>query len=147
MATRSNVLRERICEPRHRRLGLSGQRLYAAVALAATIGGWSAGAQEDERGDEQQGRVAMVASDIKDYVTAPLHAGRPQWVRFGVAVGAIALAHEYDDDVREHFETVTAAPGTKPDTKDGIDAAPAVLALGGTWIAAVISDQDDGRRE
>lgn len=89
----------------------------------------------------------MVASDVKDYVTAPLHAGRPQWVRFGVAVGAIALAHEYDDDVREHFETVTVAPGTEPDTKDGVDAAPAILALGGTWIAAAIGDNDDGRRE
>lgn len=111
------------------------------------IGGWSATAQEDERGGEQPGRVAMVASDVKDYVTAPLHAGRPQWVRFGVAVGAIALAHEYDDDVREHFETVTVAPGTEPDTKDGVDAAPAILALGGTWIAAAIGDNDDGRRE
>jgi len=128
-------------------LGLSRPKLYAAVALAATIGGWSASAQEDERGDEQQGRVAMVASDVKDYVLAPLHAGRPQWVRFGVAVGAIALAHEYDDDVREHFDTVTAAPGTEPDTKDGVDAAPAILALGGTWIAAAIGDNDDGRHE
>src|SRR5690242_21885451 len=134
---RSNVLRKRICEPRYRRLGLSRQRLYAAVALAATIGGGSAAAQEDERGGEQQGRVAMVASDVKDYVTAPLHAGRPQWVRFGVAIGAIALALEYDDDVLEHFVTVTAAPGTEPETKDGVDAAPAVLALGGTCLSSV----------
>ncbi|HEY3517332.1 MAG TPA: phosphatase PAP2 family protein [Gammaproteobacteria bacterium] len=117
------------------------------MALAATFGGWSAAAQEDERGDQQKGRVAMVASDAKDYVTAPLHAGRPQWVGFGVAIGAIALAHQYDEDVREHFGTVTAAPGTEPDTKDGRDAAPAVLALGATWIAAVIGDEDDGRRE
>jgi hypothetical protein len=117
------------------------------VALAATIGGWSAAAQEDVRGDEQTGRVAMVASDVKDFVTAPLHASRQQWVGFGVALGAIALAHQYDDDVREHFETVTEAPGTEPDTKDGRDAAPAVLALGGTWIAAVVAGEDDGRRE
>jgi len=89
----------------------------------------------------------MVATDAKDYILAPIHARRPQWVRFGVAVGAIALAHEYDDDVREHFETVSVAPGTEPDTHDGKDAAPAVLALGGTWIAAAIGDQEDGRRE
>ena len=68
-------------------------------------------------------------------------------MRFGAALGAIAFAHQYDDDVREHFETVTVAPGTKPDTHDGRDAAPAVLALGGTWIAAVIGDEDGGRRE
>ena len=91
--------------------------------------------------------MAMVATDAKDYITAPLHARRQQWVRFGAALGAIALAHEYDDDVREHFETVTVAPGTKPDTHDGSDAAPAILALGGTWIAAAIGDEEDGRRE
>lgn len=89
----------------------------------------------------------MVVSDAKDYVTAPLRAERRQWVRFGAALGAIAFAHQYDDDVREHFETVTLAPGTTPDTKDGRDAAPAVLALGGTWLGAVIADSDDGRRE
>jgi len=147
MVTRSNVLRALICERRHRRLNLLRLKLYAAAALAATIGGWSAAAQDDERGDEQKGRVAMVASDVKDYVTAPLHAGRQQWVLFGATLGAIAFAHQYDDDVREHFGTVTAAPGTEPDTKDGSDAAPAVLALGGTWLAAVIGDEDDGRRE
>jgi hypothetical protein len=122
-------------------------RLYAAAVLAATIGGWSAAAQEDEVGDSRQGRVAMVASDVKDYVTAPLHAGRRQWVGFGAAIGAIALAHQYDDDVREHFETVTVASGTEPDTRDVRDSAPAVLALGATWIAAVVADEDDGRRE
>jgi len=89
----------------------------------------------------------MVATDAKDYITAPLHARRQQWVRFGAALGAIALAHQYDDDVREHFETMTVAPGTKPDTHDGSDAAPAILALGGTWIAAAIGDEEDGRRE
>jgi membrane-associated phospholipid phosphatase len=124
------------------------RRLYAAVALAATIALCPALGQEDALpGGESKGRVATVASDVKDYVTAPLHARRPQWVRFGAALGAIALAHQYDDDVREHFGTVTAAPGTKPDTHDGADAAPALLALGGTWIAAVVGDEDGGRRE
>jgi hypothetical protein len=110
------------------------------------LGAFAAAAQDETEADEQ-GRVAMVASDAKDYITAPFHARGQQWVRFGVALGAIALAHEYDDDVREHFETVTVAPGVEPDTHDGRDAAPAVLALGGTWIAAAIGDEDDGRRE
>lgn len=99
------------------------------------------------RDDGTPGRVATVASDVKDYVTAPLRARRQQWVRFGATLGAIAFAHQYDDDVRDHFETATVAPGTSPDTQDGRDAAPAVLALGGTWIAAAIADEDDGRRE
>jgi membrane-associated phospholipid phosphatase len=124
----------------------SRARLYAAVALAATNVG--AVAQEPEASaEEAPGRVEAVVTDVKDYVTAPLRARRQQWVRFGATLGAIAFAHQYDDDVRDHFETVTAAPGTSPDTRDGRDAAPALLALGGTWIAAVVADEDGGRRE
>lgn len=124
------------------------RKLYAAVALAAMLAAAPTLAQQDAGPDgENRGRVATVVLDVKDYVTAPLHARRPQWVRFGAAVGAIALARQYDDDVREHFATVTAAPGTRPDTRDARDAAPAVLALGGTWIAAVAADEDEGRRE
>ncbi len=123
-------------------------KLYAAGAFAATIAASPVLAQRDaERDGESNGRVATVVSDVKHYVTAPLHARRPQWVRFGAALGAIAFAHQYDDDLREHFGTVTAEPGTTPDTRDGRDAAPAVLALGGTWIAAVVTDEDAGRRE
>lgn len=145
MPARSNVLRKLICK--RRRTGLRSWKLYAAAALAATLAGSPLLAQQDEGPANEKGRVAMVASDVKDYVTAPLHARRQQWVRFGAALGAIALAHQYDDDVRDHFETVTVAPGTDADTKDGADAAPAVLALGGTWIAAAIGDNDDGKRE
>ena len=146
MTTGSNVLRKLIYERAQRRARIGNPRLYAAIAVAATSVGSALLAQEDEPGSEA-GRVATVAADVKDYVTAPLRARRQQWVRFGVALGAVALAHEYDDDVREHFATVTVEPGTKPDTKDGPDAAPAVLALGGTWIAAALGDEDDGRRE
>ena len=140
-------MRRLICEREYRRAAIGRPRLYAALALAATSVGLPLLAQQDEAPESEAGRVATVASDVKDYVTAPLHARRQQWARFGVALGAVALAHKYDDDVREHFETVTVPPGTKADTDDGRDAAPAVLALGGTWIAAVLADEDDGRRE
>jgi membrane-associated phospholipid phosphatase len=89
----------------------------------------------------------MVGEDIKLYVTAPLHAERPQWVRFGAALGAIAFAYQFDDDVREALDTVTQPPGVEPETEDTRDAAPAALVLGGTWLGAVIIDDDDGRRE
>jgi membrane-associated phospholipid phosphatase len=104
-------------------------------------------AQSPEPTDEQPGRVRAVVADAKEFVTAPLHAGRPQWIRFGAALGAVALAYQLDDDAREHFKTRTVAVGTSPDTHDGRDAAPAALALGGTWIAAVIAEDEDGRRE
>jgi membrane-associated phospholipid phosphatase len=114
---------------------------------ATTVASASLAQQREPNAEESRGRVATVAGDAKDYVTAPLRARRQQWVRFGATLGAIAFAHQYDDEAREHFETVTAAPGTSPDTEDGRDAAPAVLALGGTWIAAVVGDEDGGRRE
>jgi membrane-associated phospholipid phosphatase len=117
-------------------------RLYAAAALVATFN--TAFAQP---ADDGPGPVETVARDAQAYFTAPLHAQRKQWVRFGAALGAVAFAHAYDDDVRDHFETVTVASGTTPDTRDARDAAPAVLALGGTWIAAVIGDEGEGRRE
>ena len=104
-------------------------------------------AQEDDERDQNRGRAATVAADVKSYVTAPLRARRSQWVRFGAVLGAVAFAHQYDEEVREHFGTVTVAPGTSADTRDGRDAAPAVLALGGTWLAATLSDNDGGRRE
>jgi membrane-associated phospholipid phosphatase len=112
-----------------------------------TLGSASLAQQLVPGDDEGPGRVATVAADAKDYITAPLRARRQQWVRFGATLGAIAFAHQYDDEVREHFDTVTVAPGTEPDTHDGRDAAPAVLALGGTWIAAAIGDENGGRRE
>lgn len=68
-------------------------------------------------------------------------------MRFGAALGAVAFAYQYDEEVRDHFETATVPPGETPDTHDSRDAAPAALALGGTWVAAVLLDDDDGRRE
>lgn len=112
-----------------------------------TIGFAALAQPETPRTDAQRGRVATAAADAKAYVTAPLHAGRPQWVRFGAALGAVAFAYQFDDDVREHFETATVPAGESPDTHDGRDAAPALLALGGTWVAATLADDDDGRRE
>jgi len=137
-------LRKFICAHRYE---FGRPSLYAAVACVAMMASAAAHAQNDERDDEGPSRVKMVASDAKDYVTAPFRARRPQWVRFGATLGAIAFAHQYDDDVREHFGTVTVEPGIEPDTDDGRDAAPALLALGGTWIAAAIGDVDGGRRE
>jgi membrane-associated phospholipid phosphatase len=124
-------------------------KLYAAVALAATT---PAIAQQDDarepsRGDDDPNRVRAVVADVKGYVTAPLHAERQQWVRFGAALGAVAFAYRLDDEAREHFGTVTLPAGTSAETHDARDAAPAVLALGGTWLAAVVADEDDGRRE
>jgi hypothetical protein len=117
------------------------------MTLCSAVTAQQDGAQASQPDDEQPGRVRTVVTDIKDYVTAPLHARRPQWVRFGAALGAVAVAYHFDDDTREQFETVTAPVGSSPDTHDSRDAAPALLALGGTWVPAALADDDDGRRE
>ena len=121
------------------------------MALAATLTSSAALAQRDdaraEENSDEPGRVRAVVSDVKSYVTAPLHAERRQWTRFGAALGAVAFAYKFDDEVRDHFGTMTVPLGTSAETHDARDAAPAALALGGTWLAAVVGDEDDGRRE
>lgn len=130
-----------------RTLAFGRPRLYAAVALAATLSCAAVSSQERDGEPRAAERAATVATDIKLYVTAPRNARRPQWVRFGAAVGAVAFAYRYDDDVREHFGTSIVPAGTSPDVHDSGDAAPAALALGGTWLAAVLVDEVEGRRE
>jgi hypothetical protein len=99
---------------------------------------------KDER---DEGPVRRWAGDAKAYVTAPLHAERKQWVKFGSTVAAIAFAYQHDDDAREHFVGQGTQPSTTPGAHNTSDAVPAALALGGTWLAARVSGDADGRRE
>jgi membrane-associated phospholipid phosphatase len=146
-------LRKLICRGRiSRAQTCRRQKLYAAVALAATLISSVAlaeqnGARVAERSGDEPGGVRALASDVKGYVTAPLHAERRQWVRFGAVLAGVAFAYGLDDEVREHFGTATVPVGVSADTRDARDAAPAALALGGTWLAGVLADEDDGRRE
>jgi hypothetical protein len=119
-------------------------RLYAVIVAAATL---HYAAAAEPGGEAEAGRARRVAGDVKAYVLAPLHAERKQWVRFGAALGAVAFAYRFDEDVREHFDSPVLPSGAKPDTRDGEDAVPAALALGGTWLAASLIGADDGRRE
>jgi len=55
------------------------------AALAASAVGASAPAQAANDGPEPEAKSAApgIGADIKAYVTAPLHAGRKQWIAFG----------------------------------------------------------------
>lgn len=108
----------------------------AALMLAA------AGACNAAEGDGPA--PSGLGADVKAYITAPIHARRPQWIGFGAAVGAIALAHRYDDDVRAHFVPEPPPQSASHDTHDGADAVPAALAFGGTWLAAKLTGDRDG---
>jgi membrane-associated phospholipid phosphatase len=120
-------------------------RAWGVVAALAITG--PAAAQTAAGGDHGDEGPAGLGADIKAYVTAPIHAHRPQWVGFGAALGAIAFAHEYDDEVRAHFVPESAPQTGDTDTQDGADALPAAMILGGTWVAAVLTRDDDGRSE
>jgi hypothetical protein len=117
---------------------------WPSVALAAVL---LAAAPVHAQADGDSGPARSIGADIKAYVTAPLHADRSQWIGFGATVGAIAAVQHYDERVRRHFVDPSAATAAAPDTHDSKDAAPAALALGGTWLAAVLTRDDDGRRE
>jgi hypothetical protein len=112
-----------------------------ALICAPAFGQTPSGASEPTT------RPARLLGDIKAFVTAPLHAQRPQWVRFGAVLGAVVAARQYDEKMRRQFGSTALYPVGSPDTRDSHDASLAAAAIGGTWLAAVLFDDDDGRRE
>lgn len=117
-----------------------------AVWLTAALASSPAVAQvQDAARDDGRETTTGIGSDIKAYLTAPLHGDGSQWVRFGAVFGGVVAAYHYDDRVRRHF--VSTAGPQPANTHDMQAAIPAALALGGTWIAAALSDNADGRHE
>ena len=91
--------------------------------------------------------VPNVLEDTKLYFTAPLRWDREDWAYFGGALLTVAIAHEYDDDVRTHFAdgSHAAAPGKDPNSTK--HALPAAVLLGGTVAAALLTQDHDGYTE
>jgi membrane-associated phospholipid phosphatase len=87
-------------------------------------------------------------TDVKDYVTAPVRWDATDWMYFGGTIAAIAAAHHYDDQVRRHF-TIGPYAGnlTSSSTHDLQDVAPAVAAVGATWLYAGLVRDSNGQRE
>jgi membrane-associated phospholipid phosphatase len=90
--------------------------------------------------------LADVWTDTKLYFTAPLRWDTTDWLYFGGVVGAVAAAHQFDDNVRNHFA------GRSPildgnDKHSTRDAAPAAAALVGTWVFAGLQGNQSGRVE
>ena len=134
--------------PRARRpLAMGAHALLLVLAAAALAS--PAHAQGGADGPEPQAKSAAagLGADIKAYVTAPLHAKGKQWIAFGAVVGGIAVAHHYDEDVRNHIGPGPAVPAEKPDLHEANDALPAALMLGGTWAAGVMFENPDARHE
>jgi membrane-associated phospholipid phosphatase len=81
-----------------------------------------------------------VPSDAKSYFTAPLRWDRPDWLFFGGSITAIAVAHDFDSRVRDHFAPAGAAGVTGSDKNGLRDAIPAASVVVGTWLVSKVTD-------
>jgi len=87
-----------------------------------------------------------VWTDTKLYFTAPLRWDAEDWLYFGGALGAVAAAHQFDGNVRRHFANPTQ-PLDGKDPNSIRDAAPAAIAVVGTWVFSELAEAPGGRIE
>lgn len=86
-----------------------------------------------------------LGADIGAYVTAPARWGTSEWLGFGGALGAIAIAHQYDRQTSAPFLPPPGAP--KPANHDLQDIAPAAALFVGTSVYAYLTQDTNGTRE
>lgn len=85
--------------------------------------------------------------DTVQYFTAPLHWDEGNWLQFGASVAAVAAAHEFDDDVRNHFVSTSSPALDGKDPHSTRDAIPMAAMLAGTWAFAALLQDRDGFEE
>jgi len=120
------------------------------IMLAALAPGlaWATVADADNAGDGRPpSRSKEVFEDIGAYAVAPLHWDRGDWLYLGGAIVAIGAAHHYDEQVRTHFTAGSTAALNGKASHDLSDAIPAAAAVAGTWLYAMLIDDDAGRTE
>jgi membrane-associated phospholipid phosphatase len=86
-------------------------------------------------------------SDAKLYFTAPLRWDGSDWLFFGGSIAAIAVAHDFDSRVRDHFAPAAAAGVTGSDTNSLRDAIPAASLVVGTWLVSEVTDDSFANTE
>jgi undecaprenyl-diphosphatase len=122
------------------------KRRIAAALLVAAVGCCDQlaqaqtpdGASSAQPAEEAPRKGLLV--DIEDYYTAPLRWDLKDWGLFGGSLAAIAVAHHYDSDVRNHFTKGSTAPLDGSDPHSLKDAAPTLAILGGSLVYAWFSD-------
>jgi membrane-associated phospholipid phosphatase len=88
-----------------------------------------------------------VLSDAKLYFTAPLRWDGSDWLFFGGSIAAVAVAHDFDSRVRDHFAPAGAAGVTGSDTNSLRDAIPAASLVVGTWLVSEVTDDSFANTE
>jgi membrane-associated phospholipid phosphatase len=85
--------------------------------------------------------------DAKAYFTAPLHWNARNWEFFGGALAAIAVAHHYDTQVRNHYDEGYKSPLGPKESGELTDALPSAALLVGTWGYAGLIGSQTGKGE
>jgi membrane-associated phospholipid phosphatase len=88
-----------------------------------------------------------VLGDAKLYFTAPIRWDGSDWLYFGGSLAAIAVAHDFDGRVRDHFAPAGAAGVTGTDKNSIRDAIPAASMVVGTWLVSEVTDDSFANTE
>lgn len=85
--------------------------------------------------------------DTRLYFTAPLRWDAQDWTYVGGTLAIIAAAHEFDDQVRDHFvgDKVVVLDGKDPHSTR--DILPAAAIVAGTWAYAALLRDSSGYQE
>ncbi len=123
--------------------------VLALLMAVAAVPARSADAPAEHRTLSQicSTRTEAFTDDVKCYVTSPIRWDGRDWLYFGGAVAAVALAHHYDEDVRTHFVGNSTTLPASPDSHDSDDALPAAAVVAATFLFATISKDSDGKSE
>lgn len=84
--------------------------------------------------------LGNVLTDAKLYFTAPIRWDESDWMFFGGSIAAIAVAHDFDSRVRDHFAPAEGAAATSSDPHSLRDAIPAASVVAGTWLISEVTD-------
>jgi membrane-associated phospholipid phosphatase len=95
----------------------------------------------------RQGFIEQTAGDAAAYFTAPLHWNARDWEYFGGALGAIAIAHHYDTQARNHFDSGYRSPLGPPNSGSLTDALPGAALFVATWGYATLIHSHAGHLE
>jgi len=126
---------------------LKGLLVAAAIGLVCQpVASAAEPAQHRTLSEICSSRTEGFTDDVKCYFTAPARWDGRDWTYFGSAVAATALAHQFDDDVRNHFVGSSGAP---PNTKSYSqeDALPAIGVFAGTLLYATFAKSEDAKSE
>lgn len=100
----------------------------AILGCTAFLSGWPILSQADDF------TLGDVLSDAKLYFTAPLRWDGSDWLLFGGSIAAIAVAHDFDSQVRDHFAPAGPAGLTGADKNSIRDFMPTASMVVRTWL-------------